>query len=83
MALQQAKGLQNALVRGPLAPVDAVAVVQRARPVQAEADKKPLGREKAAPFFVQQGAVGLYAVQNLAALRPVLALQRDDAAEIR
>ena len=81
-ALQFAKGLQHALVRGACVPVGAEAVVQFLRPVHAEADKKGIFAEKIEPCLVEQGAIGLDAVEDLAPGRPVLALEFHDAAKI-
>ena len=61
---------------------DAVRVVQFRSSVQAHADKEVFCRQKAPPLVIQQCAVRLYSVQNAAIVRRMLALKRDNAAEI-
>src|ERR1019366_2348872 len=63
------------------APGDAVSVVQFRRAIEAEAGTKSFRRQKAAPFFVEQDAIGLDAVPYPPAGGPVLALQVDGFAE--
>ena len=59
----------------------AVSVVQFRRAVQAEADAESLRRQKAAPLFIEQHAIGLDAVADAPAGGLVLALKLDGLAE--
>ncbi len=54
-----------------------IGVVQLGGSVQAQADVKTLGRQKASPFLVDEHAVGLHAVLDHPPGRLVLALQVD------
>ena len=57
--------------RGPAALVNAVHIVEFARPVDADADEKVVLFEEGRPLVVQQRAVGLHGVQETHARPPI------------
>ena len=61
--------------------VDAKAIVQLARPVDAQTDQEMMLLEERRPAFVEQHAVGLQVVFDALSGLCVFLLQRDDAAE--
>ena len=82
VALQEPDGLDHPLVGRTAALGHAIAVVERLRSVDADADLEAFRGEEAAPFVVDQRAVGLNAIEDLPSRRSVLALELDDSAEI-
>lgn len=60
----------------------AIAVVELLRTVDADSDLETMPRKEAAPFFVQECAVRLNAIEDLASRGPVLCLEFDDPPKI-
>jgi len=79
---QQAVSLHHLLVRAQSALGNAVAVMEFTWSIQADPHVKSLGGQETTPVFVQQGAVGLDAVEYLARWGPVFVLQRHYPAKI-
>ena len=70
------------LVSGPAVFREAIPVVHFLGPIQAEADGKILRRQEAAPFFIEEGSIGLHPVGDSLVRRLMLALQVDDLAKV-
>lgn len=73
--LEQAQRRESPAVGAVPAPGEPVEVMQLARPVQTQADREALARQKLAPLFIEHQAIGLQVVDDFLSGAPVLALQ--------